>query len=170
MILTIRHKRHFLEPRLPRFIFLWPLTTARGAPNKLIPISYDNRPIVLLMRGDELKVDLPYNYCDLRVQCGGQIPLRLISRIRKKATHLDLSVSSTTRLEMPSREEHTVIFRDRERLWNILFDIDLLLWIVSLFVTFPLVYKIISDAFFLIWILRLIIIRKKYYVIESPKN
>lgn len=124
---------------------------------------------MLLMKGDELKVEIPWEYCDVRIQCGGVIPLRLISRIRKKATHLDLSVSSTTRLEMPFGNESTITFRDRERLWNILFDIDLVLWLVSLFVAMPLAYKIISDAFFAIWLIRLIIIRKRYYIIETEQ-
>lgn len=172
MILTIRHKRHFLEPKLPHLIFLRPLTPARGAPEKLIPVDClceTQRPTMLLMKGDELKVEIPWDYCDVRIQCGGVIPLRLISRIRKKATHIDLSVSSTTRLEMPFGNESTITFRDRERLWNILFDIDLVLWLVSLFVAMPLAYKIISDAFFAIWLIRLIVIRKRYYIIETEQ-
>ena len=154
MILTIRHKRHFLEPRLPHLVFLRPMA---------------QKPVLLLMKGDEMKVEIPFDYCEVSIQCGGVIPLRLISRIRKRATHLDLSVSSTLRLEKPIDGDCTIEFRDRERLWNILFDIDLILWIVSLFVTMPLAYKIISDAFFAIWLIRLIIIRKRYYTLETEK-
>lgn len=127
------------------------------------------KPVVLLMKDDEMKVELPWECCDIRIQCGGMIPLRLISRIRKKATHLDLSVSSTIRLKIPFGNEQTITFHDRERLWNILFDIDLVIWIVSLFVTMPIAYKIISDAFFAIWLIRLIVIRKRYYTIETKK-
>lgn len=183
MILTVRHKRHFLEPRLPHLIYLWQLTPERGNPEELIPISYNNKPHILLMRGDELKVELPSGYYAIRIQCGGVISLRLVSRLRKKPTSVDLSVSSTTRITaegystagdskdplnlriLPTQK--TIEFRDRERLWNILFDIDLILWIVSLFVTFPLLYKIISDTFFIIWLIRLIIIRKRYYSIHT---
>lgn len=178
MILLIRHKRHFLEPKLPHLIYIWQLTPARGAPEKLIPVSYNNKPNILLMRGDELKIELPSGYYNIRIQCGSVVPLRLISRLRKKTTTIDLSVSCTTCIttygtatgnsahahqQTKSTEQQTLMFRDREMLWNILFDIDLLLWIVSLFVTLPTIYKILSDTFFVIWLLRLILIRKRYY-------
>lgn len=56
---------------------------------------------------------------------------------------------------------------DRERIWNILFDIDLVIWVTSLFFTLPspwnIVYHVFSDGFFVLWIARLIIIRNKYY-------
>lgn len=162
-MLLVQHKRHFLEPRLPHLVLVWRLVPHRGNPDNLVPASPDNRPSVLLMRGDELKIELPAGYYDLRVQCGGNLPLRLISLIRRKPSSVDLSVYSTTRLVLPQGGNHTITFRDRERLWNILFDIDLVLWIVSLFVSFSLAYKIISDSFFAIWLLRLLIIRKRYY-------
>ena len=63
-----------------------------------------------------------------------------------------------------------ISFQDRERLWNILFDIDLVAWLVSLFVTMPTIYKIVSDAFFAVWLIRLVAIRKRYYKIILKKG
>jgi hypothetical protein len=94
------------------------------------------------------------------VQFGGLIPLG------KSGKKLDLSVSSTAQVEIPQEGDILCEFHDRERLWNILFDIDLILWMVSWFVTLPPLYKILSDVFFVIWLVRIVVIRKRYYRIN----
>lgn len=70
-------------------------------------------------------------------------------------------------LEVPRTSDVVYEFHNRERLWNILFDTDLVLWIVSLFVQFPPLYKILSNAFFAVWLVRLILIRRHYYKIRK---
>ena len=51
-----------------------------------------------------------------------------------------------------------------------MFDIDLVLWLSSMFFTLPgtwdTVYHAVSDGFFLLWIVRLVLIRKRYFVLE----
>ena len=139
--LTIRHKRHWYEPKLPHAVFL-------------------NGYYAGTLKDGQLQGEiLPGSYA-LRVQFGGIIP------IGKKGKSIDLSVSSTEQIEVPMDGEVVCEFHDRERLWNILFDIDLILWIVSLFVQMPPLYKILSNAFFVIWLVRLVIIRKRYYIIK----
>ena len=68
--------------------------------------------------------------------------------------------------ELPTTLEIT----DRERIWNILFDIDLVIWVASFFFTLPspwnIVYHALSDGFFALWIARLIIIRDRYYKLK----
>lgn len=149
MTLTIRHQRHFFEPHLPHLVFI-------------------DGHYAATMQGDETTMQIPSGDYALRIQCGGRMALRLLSRITRSQRSVDLSVSSSTQLhiERTSRQT-TVTFRDRERLWNILFDLDLVAWFVSLFVTFPPIYRIVSDAFFVIWLVRLIAIRKRYYTIEQ---
>lgn len=148
MTLTIRHHRHFFEPRLPHFVFI-------------------DGHYAATMQGDETSMQIPSGNYALRIQCGGRLPLRLLSRITRSRRCVDLSVSSTTQLHIGrSTHQTTVTFRDRERLWNLLFDLDLVAWLVSLFVMFPPIYRIVSDAFFAIWLVRLIAIRKRYYTIE----
>lgn len=147
MTLTIRHQRHLFEPRLPHFVFI-------------------DGHYAATMQGDETTMQIPSGEYALRIQCGGR--LRLLNRISRKQRSLDLSVSSTTQLHIErATHQTTVTFRNRERLWNILFDLDLVAWLVSLFVTFPPIYRIVSDAFFVIWLVRLIAIRKRYYTIEQ---
>ena len=90
-----------------------------------------------------------------------------IAMICKKGKSINMSLSSTEQVEVSPTGEVICEFHDRERLWNILFDIDLVLWVVSWFVQMPPLYKILSDAFFVIWIVRLVLIRKKYYRIMT---
>ncbi|MBR4536565.1 MAG: hypothetical protein IKO62_07940 [Bacteroidales bacterium] len=140
--LTIRHKRHWFEPRLPHAVFL-------------------NGYFVGMLKDDQLRGEVPLGSYALRVQFGGRIP------IGKKGKSIDMSLSSTEQVEVFPTGEVICEFHDRERLWNILFDIDLLLWVVSWFVQMPPLYKILSDAFFVIWLVRLVLIRKKYYKIVT---
>lgn len=149
MTLTIRHQRHFFEPRLPHFVFI-------------------DGHYAATMQGDETTMQIPTGDYALRIQCGGRMALRLLSRITRSRRSVDLSVSSTAQLHIErTSQQTTVTFRDRERLWNLLFDLDLVAWLVSLFVMFPPIYRIVSDAFFAIWLVRLIAIRKRYYTIEQ---
>ncbi len=112
-----------------------------------------------MMKNDQLQGEIPPGSYALRVQFGGRVPLG------KKGKSIDLSLSATEQVNIPPAGETVCEFHDRERLWNILFDIDLVLWIVSWFVTMPPLYKILSNAFFVIWLVRLVIIRKRYYKI-----
>lgn len=140
-MLIVRHIRHWYEPKLPHAIFI-------------------NGYFAGMMKDNDAYIEVPPGSYSLRVQFGG--PLRL----GKSGKSIDLSLSSTTQVEVPKNEVIVCEFHDRERLWNILFDIDLVLWIVSLFVTMPLLYKILSNLFFAIWLVRLVIIRKRYYKIK----
>lgn len=139
-MLIVRHTRHWYELKLPHAVFL-------------------DGYFVGMMKNNDARIELPPGSYSLRVQFGG--PLRL----GKSGKSIDLSLSSTTQVEVPRNKVVVCEFHDRERLWNILFDIDLVLWIVSLFVPMPPLYKILSNLFFAIWLVRLIVIRKRYYKI-----
>jgi hypothetical protein len=144
-MLTIRHIRHWYEPRLPHAVFLDGLFAG-------------------MLKDDQLLLEAPSGSYNLRVQFGGRLPLG------KSGKSIDISVSSTQQIEVPRKGNVECSFHDRERLWNILFDIDLLVWVVSWFVAMPPLYKILSDAFFALWLVRLILIRKKYYKITENIN
>ena len=135
--LTLRHRRHFYEMRLPHLLFIDGLYAGT-------------------MQGDELSMQVPAGCYRLRVQFGGRVP------VGKNGRGIDLSVSSEKEgLEV--KGDTVVEFRDRERIWNVLFDIDLVVWVVSLFLPLPRMYKIVSDVFFAVWLVRLLVIRKQYY-------
>lgn len=112
-----------------------------------------------MLKDDQLQINAPRGSYELKVQFGGRVP------IGKSGKTIDISVSSTKQIEVPQTGDVECVFHDRERLWNILFDIDLIVWVVSLFVTMPPLYSILSNAFFAIWLVRLMLIRKRYYKI-----
>lgn len=134
--LTLRHQRRFYEPRLPHLIFIDDLYAGTMQ--------------------DETQIQMPAGHYKMRVQFGGKVPLG------KSGKSIDLSVSSTCD-NVEVKQHTTFLFHDRERLWNLLFDIDLIVWLVSLFIPLIRLYRILSDSFFVIWLVRLLIIRKRYY-------
>ena len=134
--LTLRHQRRFYEPRLPHLIFIDDLYAGT-------------------MQG-ETQIQMPAGHYKMRVQFGGKVPLG------KSGKSIDLSVSSTCD-NVEVKQHTTFLFHDREWLWNLLFDIDLIVWLVSLFIPLTRLYRILSDSFFVIWLVRLLIIRKRYY-------
>lgn len=60
-----------------------------------------------------------------------------------------------------------ITISDRERWWNILFDIDMVVWVIGRFIDFPepwnVIYHLLSEGFFAIWFLRIFIIRQRYF-------
>ena len=81
---------------------------------------------------------------------------------------------ATDEVEIEAGVENVVTFKNRERLWDILFTIDLVLWIAGFFVTLPapwdLVYEIATNTFLAIWLIYEFCIRKKYYRIRQYKK
>ncbi|MCR4811084.1 MAG: hypothetical protein K5867_00595 [Bacteroidales bacterium] len=134
--LIVRHRRRWYEISLPHALFV-------------------NNTFVGVMKGDVASLALPPGNCLLRVQLGGPV------RVWK--WNLDLSLSSCRVVTLANGSPVTVAFHDRERFWNILFDVDLFLWVLGLFVKMPLIYKILSDLFFLVWLVRLVLVRKRFY-------
>ena len=61
-------------------------------------------------------------------------------------------------------------FGDREKLWDIIFWVDMILWLVKRLINLPepwgLIYEILSNGFFAVWLMRVWIIRKKYFKVE----
>jgi hypothetical protein len=68
------------------------------------------------------------------------------------------------------RGENTVTFSDREKFWDILFTLDLILVIAKLFITLPdninLIYTIVTNGYFALWLIYEWVIRKRYFKID----
>lgn len=66
---------------------------------------------------------------------------------------------------------NVLAFHDREKIWDSLFVIDIILWCADFFFTLPhpwgLVYKIFTNGYFVLWLIYEWIIRKKYFRIET---
>lgn len=73
--------------------------------------------------------------------------------------------------EISQGVENVISFKNRERIWDILFTIDLVLWIAGFFVSLPepwdLVYEISTNAFLALWLIYEFCIRKRYYRIRQ---
>ena len=71
------------------------------------------------------------------------------------------------------RGENAVTFSDREKFWDILFTIDIVLVIVKWFITLPdhinLIYNIVTNGYFAVWLIYEWVIRKRYFRI-TEKN
>ena len=63
--------------------------------------------------------------------------------------------------------ENVLAFSDREKWWDLLFVLDLALWIAQLFFTLPapwnIVYKVFTNGYFALWLLYEWLIRKHYF-------
>ena len=61
-------------------------------------------------------------------------------------------------------------FEDKEKYWDIVFTFDMILWIASLFINlhkpYSTIYHIISEGLFAIWLIHLIVVRKRYFRIS----
>lgn len=79
-------------------------------------------------------------------------------------------IESTITVQIGEEESKKVVFSDREKFWNWLFNLDLVLWLIKRFITIPNpwggIYEIVSNGFFAIWLLRIWIIRKRYFKLE----
>lgn len=115
-----------------------------------------------LMRTESVSLDIPEGTYNISV--------KLLFQLWK----LRFGVEGSNIVTVTEQFPLSLRISDRERLWNILFDIDLVLWLSSLFFTLPgpwnTVYHILSDGFFLLWIIRLVLIRRRYFVLENRQT
>lgn len=116
-----------------------------------------NEQPVGIMQSKEVNIQIPPGQYDLsiriiltlwkwRFQIKGEKKVFL-----KEGQHLDLMIT------------------DRERWWNILFDLDLVFWIAKLFfeLSYPwnTIYEVVSNGFFVLWAIRIWYIRNNYFKI-----
>ena len=120
-------------------------------------VSVNGQPIGM-MRGESVSIEMPEGTYNIAV--------RLMFQLWKWRFGIGGGRIVSVVEELPTTLEIT----DRERIWNILFDIDLVIWVASFFFTLPspwnIVYHALSDGFFVLWIARLIIIRDRYYKLK----
>ena len=78
-------------------------------------------------------------------------------------------ISAETEIEI-RQGENKITFTDKEKFWDVLFTIDLILMVVHWFVHLPdnidLIYRIVTDGYFIIWLIYEWTIRKKYFKIS----
>jgi|WetSurMetagenome_2_1015567.scaffolds.fasta_scaffold436743_1 hypothetical protein len=79
-------------------------------------------------------------------------------------------IESSVMVDVEEGNVSTVAFSDREKIWNIIFNIDIVFWVVKRFINvgapWDTIYEIISNGFFAVWLMRVWVIRKHYFKID----
>ena len=114
------------------------------------------------MQGKEVNIELPPAQFDLSI--------KILFRIFK----WQFSIGGKRKVCLSEGEHLELMITDTERWWNILFDIDLVLWLVRFFIEFHypwnIVYEVVSNGFFALWLARIWFIRDRYFqIIEQNK-
>ena len=139
--ITLRHRQSGL---IPMRIPLWVLIGGR-------PVG--------LMRGKEVKIELPKGVYSLGV------------RFCVSLGKWQPGVQAEHKVVVGEDEHVVVEFTSRERLWNLLFDIDLMLCLLSFFITLPspwgTVYDVVSNGFFLLWAIHVWTIRTRFFTFTT---
>lgn len=82
-----------------------------------------------------------------------------------------LQIGGTRRITLSADGHLRLRITDRERWWNVLFNIDLALWVAKLFFELPapwnMIYEVASNGFFVIWMIRIWAIRDRYLMLET---
>jgi len=140
MALLTLHRRQMFKLSIPYWVFI-------------------NKQPIGIMQSKEVSIQLPEGQYD--------ISIRILFRLFKWQFHL----GGSKKVSIQADETKHLFITDKEKWWNILFDIDLVLWLAKLFFELPhpwnIVYEIISNGFFVIWIARIWLIRDRYFIIKE---
>ena len=111
-----------------------------------------NNSLVGIMSTPEINITLPKGEYQITIQ--SMIPF----------------FSASQWINVQSGVRNVLTFHDREKWWDMLLYLDLILWVAEIFFTLPspwdTVYSIFTNGYFAIWILYEFIIRKKYFRLE----
>ena len=134
-LLTLHRKQRF-KVAIPYWVFV------------------DGQPVGM-MRSCDVGIDLPEGSYNLAV--------KIVLGLWKWRFDIGGDTVVTLSEQLPTRVRIT----DRERWWNLLFDLDLIIWIACMFIELPepwnVVYHVLSEGFFAIWIIRILVIRNRYF-------
>lgn len=83
-------------------------------------------------------------------------------------------ISATTEVDVSETEPTVVEFEHKEFWWDMLFLGDMIVWIVLLFVhlenPWNIVYEVVSNGAFIIWLIHQFRIRNKYFTFRIEKD
>lgn len=78
--------------------------------------------------------------------------------------------SGTQHVEVQARQETTLSFGDREQIWDALFVVDIVLWVVKRFLhlasPWTWIYEIFTNGYFVLWLIYEWRIRNRYFRFE----
>lgn len=149
------------------------LIVKEGSPRALFKLPHmiclNGRPLGILgkMGKDALKPQMKSEPLNAKIVLPeGRYTLRVQSMIKW--------ISSTIELDVSETKPTIVEFDHKEFWWDLLFLGDIIAWIVQLFVTFDnpwnIVYEVVSNGAFLIWLIHQFCIRNKYFSFKVLKD
>jgi len=134
-ILTL-HRKQLFKLSIPYWVFI-------------------NEHPVGIMQSKEVNIQMPNGQYDVSIW--------IMFRIFKWQFH----IGGQKKISIQDNETKKLFITDKEKWWNILFDIDLVLWLAKLFFELPypwnIVYEVISNGFFVLWLARIWFIRDRYF-------
>lgn len=106
---------------------------------------------------------------------GGEVHINIPSgRYKITIRSMYKFIEGSEEVYVPINETKLLTFSDRDKIWNWLFNLDIVLWLIKRFAHVPepwgTIYEIVSNGFFAIWLLRIWIIRKHYFAIKEDKR
>lgn len=114
-------------------------------PHKL----FINNQFVGIMKGAEVNIDMPEG--DYLVMIQSMIPFFSAS--------MDVTVHDGVR--------NVLTFSDREKIWDALLVVDMVLWVAELFFELPspwdVVYQVFTNGYLVAWLIYEWVIRKRYF-------
>lgn len=118
-----------------------------------------NEQPIGIMQSSEVNIQLPAGKFVLSV--------KILFRLFK----WQFDIGGSKKVNLTDNQHLHLNITDKERWWNILFDIDLIFWLAKFFFELPypwnIIYEVVSNGFFIIWISRIWIIRDKYFIIKE---
>lgn len=141
-ILTL-HRKQIFKFSIPYWVFI-------------------NEQPVGIMQSKEVNIQIPEGKYDISV--------RVLFRFFKWQFHIRGNKPVSI-----NPDEHLHLFiTDKEKWWNILFNIDLVVWFAKFFFDLPypwnIVYEVLSNGFFILWLLRIWFIRSHYFLLVEKKK
>ena len=120
-----------------------------------------NEQPIGIMQSKEVSIELPPAQFELSI--------KILFQLFK----WQFSIGGKKKISLTEGEHLHLMIADKERWWNILFDIDLVLWLAKLFFELPhpwnIVYEVVSNGFFALWLARIWFIRDRYFQIIEQK-
>jgi len=111
-----------------------------------------NGQMIGIMKDARVAIEMPVGAYDITVQ--SMIPY----------------FYATQRVEVQARQETTLAFSDREQIWDVLFVVDIVLWVVKRFLhlanPWTWIYEVFTNGYFVLWLLYEWCIRKNYFRFE----
>jgi len=141
--------------------------------------------VLSLHRKQRFKLAIPYwvyiNGCPVGLMRDKQVSIQMPEgaytvevKIIFKVFKWLFGIGGSRKVLLSCYEHKHLSVTDKERWWNILFDIDLVLWLASFFFTLPqpwdIVYHVLSEGFFAIWLMRIFIIRNRYFILTETRE